>query len=34
MTGTTGIIMWLMMAVMVAAMAGGALVWAKRRWRK
>lgn len=31
MTGTLGIIMWLIMGLMIAAMAGGAITWVKRR---
>ncbi len=34
MTGTLGVIMWLMMGLMIAAMTGGAIAWAKRRTRR
>lgn len=34
MTGTLGMIMWLMMALMTAGMAGGAITWATQRPRR
>ena len=34
MTGTSGIIMWLMMGLMIAASAGAAIAWARRRTRR
>jgi hypothetical protein len=34
MTGTLGTAMWLMMALMIVGMAGGAIAWAKRRIRR
>jgi hypothetical protein len=34
MTGTPEIFMWLMMGLMIAAMAGGAITWAERRLRQ
>ena len=34
MTGTAGIIMWLMMGLMIATMASGAITWAKQRLRR
>jgi hypothetical protein len=34
MTGALGVIMWLMMGLMIAAMAGGAITWARRRPRR
>jgi hypothetical protein len=33
MTGTTGVVMWIAMTLMIAAMAGGALAWARHRQR-
>jgi hypothetical protein len=34
MTGALGVVMWLMMGLMIAAMAGGAITWARRRLRR
>ena len=34
MTGTLGMVMWVMMGLMMAAMAGGAVTWARRRTRR
>jgi hypothetical protein len=31
MTGTLGLSMWVMMGLMLAAMAGGVIAWARRR---
>jgi hypothetical protein len=34
MTGALGAAMWVMMGLMIAAMAGGAIAWARRRLRR
>ena len=34
MTGAAGVVIWLMMGLMVAAMGGGAIAWARRRMRR
>jgi hypothetical protein len=34
MTGTAGIIMWLIMGLTIAAMASGAITWAKQRLQR
>ena len=34
MTGTLGIVMWLMMGLMIAGLAGATITWAKRRLRR
>jgi len=34
MTGALGVVMWVMMGLMIAAMAGGAITWARRRLRR
>ena len=34
MTGALGVVMWVMMGLMIAAMAGGAITWARRRPRR
>lgn len=34
MTGAAGVVIWLMMGLMVAAMAGGAIAWARRASRR
>jgi hypothetical protein len=34
MTGALGVVMWLMMGLMIAAMAGGTITWARRRLRR
>jgi hypothetical protein len=33
MTGTAGVVMWLMMGVMMVGMATGVVAWARRRLR-
>ena len=34
MTGTLGIMMWLMMGLMIAASAGAVIAWVRRRTRR
>jgi len=34
MTGPLGVVMWLMMGLMIAAMASGVIAWARRRLRR
>jgi hypothetical protein len=34
MTGTLGIVMWLMMGVMLTGLAGGGIAWLQRRLKR